>query len=381
MKHFIYKIAIIALVANFSSCNSSEKKGAETVKDNAQTASNLINISLEQFDKSSMELRSLEEKSFPVIVKTNGMIDVPPENKVVINATMGGYIKNTPFLIGDSVKKGQALVTIENPEFVTMQQNYIELNESLVYLKSEYDRQKILFDENISSQKKYLQSESEYKTALARHNGLRKKLSMLNISIANVENGIITTTAPIYAPISGSITKVNITKGMFVSPATSILEIIDNDHIHLELSVFEKDIMKIKKEQQILFVIPEASDETYEAEVYLIGTSIDESRTIKVHGHLKDESNQNILTGMFVDASIITDSSLEQALPTEAIVTINDISYVLLMDSKNETGYTFKQVEIKTGNTYGGYTAVKNVGEFGATSTFLTKGVFDLIGE
>lgn len=381
MKHFIYKASFLVLLTYFTSCNNSEKKASEASIVTTQMSNNLIKLTQEQFENSKMELGSLEEKSFPVIVETNGMIDVPPENKVVINATMGGYIKNTPYLIGDDVKKGQALITIENPEFVTLQQNYIEVKEKLVYLKSENERQKILFDENITSQKNHLKAESEYKTALASYNGLRKQLSMLNISISNVENGIITATAPIHAPISGSITKVNVTKGMFVSPATSILEIIDNDHIHIELSVFEKDIMSIKKEQQIQFKIPEASNELFEAEVYLVGTSIEENRTIKVHGHLKDEANHNFLTGMFVDASIITNNSLEQALPSEAIVTINDVSYVLVLDSKNGNESNFKQIEVQTGSTYNGFTVIKNAEEFDATDTFLTKGTFNLIGE
>lgn len=381
MKHFIYKASFLVLLTYFTSCNNSEKKTSEASEATTQMSDNLIKLTQEQFENSKMELGSLEEKSFPMIVETNGMIDVPPENKVVINATMGGYIKNTPYLIGDNVKKGQALVTIENPEFITLQQNYIEVKEKLVYLKSENERQKILFDENITSQKNYLKAESEYKTALASYNGLRKQLSMLNISLSDVENGIITATAAIYAPISGSITKVNVTRGMFVSPATPILEIIDNDHIHIELSVFEKDIMNIKKEQQIRFKIPEASNEIFEAEVYLVGTSIEENRTIKVHGHLKDEANHNFLTGMFVDASILTNDSLALALPTEAIVTINDISYVLVLDSKNGNEYIFKQIEVQTGSTYNGYTVIKNVQKFDASDTFLTKGTFDLIGE
>ncbi len=381
MKHFIYKASFLVLLTYFTSCNNSEKKASDASVATTQMSDNLIRLTQEQFKNSKMKLGSLEEKSFPVIVETNGMIDVPPENKVVINATMGGYIKNTPYLIGDYVKKGQALVTVENPKFVTLQQNYIEVKEKLVYLKSENERQKILFDENITSQKNYLKAGSEYKTALASYNGLRKQLSMLNISISNVENGIITSTAPIHAPINGSITKVNVTRGMFVSPATPILEIIDNDHIHIELSVFEKDIMNIKKEQQIQFKIPEASNEIFEAEVYLVGTSIEENRTIKVHGHLKDEANHNFLTGMFVDASIITNNSLEQALPSEAIVTINDIFYVLVLDSKNESGSNFKQIKVQTGSTYNGYTVIKNAEKFDTADTFLTIGTFDLIGE
>ena len=71
---------------------------------------------------------------------------------------MGGYIKKTPLLIGDVVKKGQLLVTIENPDFITLQQEYMEVKQQLVYLASEYDRQKTMREENITSQKSFSKS-------------------------------------------------------------------------------------------------------------------------------------------------------------------------------------------------------------------------------
>jgi cobalt-zinc-cadmium efflux system membrane fusion protein len=309
------------------------------------------------------------------------MIDVPPENRAVVSAIMGGYIKTTPLLIGDYVKKGQSLVTIENPEFVTLQQDYMQIRQQLNYLQSEYERQKTMVAENITSQKNFLKSESEFKTATAKLNGLRKQLTMLNIPPSDVENGTITSVITLYAPIAGSITKIYVNKGTYVSPASPILEIVDNDHIHLELSVFEKDILKLRKEQKIRFKIPEASSEIYEGEVHLIGTSIDENRTIKVHGHPTNDKNHNFLTGMFVDASIIIDTASAKALPSEAIVTIDDTSYGLLLDSEDDKNRYFKQVILQVGTTADGYTEIKNFEAFKPSDRFLIKGAFNLMGE
>ena len=160
---------------------------------------------------------------------------------------------------------------------------------------------------------------------------------MLNISPSNVEKGIITSQASIYAPISGSVTKMNVAKGSYVSPATEILEIVDNEHVHLELTVFEKDILKVKKGQKIQFRIPEASEEAFNAEVHLVGTSIDNAkRTIKVHGHLEQEDG-NFLPGMFVDAMIITDTIKTWSLPEEAIIESEGNHYVLKLIAKKPT--------------------------------------------
>ncbi|SHJ35043.1 membrane fusion protein, cobalt-zinc-cadmium efflux system [Pseudozobellia thermophila] len=334
----------------------------------------LIKITRAQFEQSAMQLGTLQEREFPIMVNATGMIDVPPENRSVVNATMGGYIKSLPLLVGDRVEKGQALLTIENPEFVTLQQDYLEVGQTLDYLKTEYERQKTMYDENITSQKSYLKAKSEYKTAEARHNGLRKQLAMLNISPAKVEEGNITSVTTIFAPISGSVTKVNVSKGSHVAPATSILEIIDNDHIHIELSVFEKDIMKVKKGQDILFKIPEASSDTFGAEVHLVGTSIGGDRTIKVHGHLKEEEENKFLTGMFVEAQIVTETTRAKALPSESIIDIDDKNYVLLLDKKVDDDYYFRKMEVRIGDAYQGYSTIKNADTFGPTDQFLTQG-------
>jgi cobalt-zinc-cadmium efflux system membrane fusion protein len=381
MQRIPYRIAILGLMLALYSCGEKEANNETAEAQKETTTDDRIFVSKAQFERSNMTLGTVEEKSFPVIVKTSGMIDVPPENRAVINATMGGYIKTTPLLIGDKVRKGQALVTIENPDFVGIQQEYMEVYEQLRYLKSEFERQKTMRAENITSQKSFLQAESAYKTTWARHNGLHKQLQMLNISPASVEFGNISSVVTIYAPIDGSITKVNVTRGTYVSPATAILEIINNDHIHVELSVFEKDIMKLKKGQRIDFKIPESSTETYRAEVHLIGTAIEENRTIKVHGHLEDESGTNFLTGMFVEALIVTESNLEKALPETAITAFEDAYVVLKLDESTNEGYYFKQVEVNVGNTYDRNMALPSLDNISPTDKILTSGAFNLVAD
>ncbi len=381
MQRKLYKIILFSLVFSLWSCGDKKAENSEIESDKKEAMDNRIQVTQAQFEQSKMTLGSLEEKQFPTVVTVNGMIDVPPENRAVVNATMGGYIKTTPLLIGDKVRKGQVLITLENPEFVTLQQNYMEVNEQLTYLKAEYDRQVTMKAENITSQKSYLKAESDYKSAVARHTGLQKQLQLLNISPSSVRAGKISSIVSIFAPISGSITKVNVTKGSYVSPASNILEIIDNDHIHLELSVFEKDIMKIKKGQEIDFRIPEASTEKYKAQVHLVGTSIEQNRTIKVHAHLEDESSANFLVGMFVDANIVTDSTSAKALPTEAMVSIEDKNYVLVLDEKVGDTYYFNQEEVEVKGNYNGYSVIEIKNGSKPDTQFLTKGTFNLLGE
>ncbi|MBT8236218.1 MAG: efflux RND transporter periplasmic adaptor subunit, partial [Bacteroidia bacterium] len=139
-----------------------------------------VRITTEQFTANNMQLDTISFRSVPQAITVSGRIDVPPQSVASLSAIHGGYIKDIPYLEGDAVRKGQALVTIENPEFIEIQQQYLETSEQLGYLESEYERQETLIKENITSQKNYLKAESAFKSAVARSEGLRKQLLMLS---------------------------------------------------------------------------------------------------------------------------------------------------------------------------------------------------------
>src|SRR5690606_20135743 len=87
----------------------------------------------------------------------------------------------------------------------------------------------------------------------------------------------------VYAPISGYITELKAENGSFLSPSEMALSIINTDHIHLDLNVFEKDINSLEKGQRILFRLPDKRNVNYEAKVFLIGQAIDaENRMVNV---------------------------------------------------------------------------------------------------
>jgi RND family efflux transporter MFP subunit len=325
-----------------------------------------------------MEISTPVEQDFDVTIKTSGRIDVPPQNRAKVTTFIGGYVKSTSLLVGDKVTKGQALLTLENTEFLDIQKDYLEVAEQINYLKSEYERQKTLYDEKITSQKNYLKAESEYRRAKATYQSLRQKLNLLNLNPSQVEKGKLTSVITIYSPISGDIVIMNANVGMLMAPSDVILEIVDTNHLHLELAVFEKDILNVKIGQKINFRVPEASKEVFKAEVHLVGKSIEgNDRTINVHGHLDDAIKQKLLTGMFVEAGIVVNSKKGLAIPTDALLTENNKNYVLLLDN-TKTGYSFKKVAVSLGEKSEEFVEILPNKEINATSKLLTKGVFDI---
>jgi cobalt-zinc-cadmium efflux system membrane fusion protein len=371
MKKTLY---IVALSIILFSCKETKPEEV-AVKDDS-----IITVTIPQFESSAMEIASPIEHDFEITVKTAGKIDVPPQNRAKVTTFVGGNIKATTLLVGDKVRKGEALLTLENTEFLDIQKDYLEVAEQIKYLKSEYERQKTLFDEKITSQKNYLKAESDYRVAKGMYQSLRAKLSLINISPSNVEKGILTSVITIYAPISGDIVVMNANVGMHVAPSDTMLEIIETDHMHLELNVFEKDILKVKVDQDINFTVPEATSEIFHAKVHLVGKSIEgNDRTINIHAHLDENLKQRLITGMFVEAAIVVDSKKGLAIPTDALITENNKYFVLVLKEEKNGTYSFKKTQVKIGEKSESYVEIIADGQINSSSKILTKGVFDVV--
>ena len=383
MKNFTISYLIVTALLSLAACSSKNDAATSDEMVTENSTEGAYELSAIQFNSSDMKLGKLEMQEFYNVVKANGMFDVPPQNRASISSYFGGAVKDIKLLPGQRVKRGQVLFTLENPEYVQLQQDFLESQGQLTYLKSDYERQKNLVQDNVTSQKNYLKSESDYTVTRARQESLRKKLELLNINPNELTIENIRATVGMISPINGYVTDVNITKGSFLNPSDVAMIIVDTDNLHLELNIFEKDIAKVKIGQPIHFRIQEDQSQQYEALVYLVNKTVDaEKRTIGILGHLSDAKLTNRFSpGIYVQADIYTTSDSRTSLPQEALVEVDDRYYVLVLESSSDAGLTFIKKEVKTGVSNDDNIEILNAHDFNENTEFLVKGAFNLIKE
>jgi cobalt-zinc-cadmium efflux system membrane fusion protein len=304
---------------------------------------NTIELTDDQIKNAGVTIGKPEQRQISGVVKANGQLDVPPQQLVSVSVPLGGFLKSTTLLPGSKVGKGQVIAVIENPDYIQLQQDYLEARNQSEYNKAEYDRQQELSKENVNAQKTVQQAKTNYLNGLARVNGLAARLKMINIDATSLKAENITSTANVYSPIEGFVTDVNVNIGKFVNPSDVLFTIVDTEHLHAELTVFEKDIPKIHLKQKVRFTLSSENKERT-ATVYLIGRQIKPDRTINIHCHI-DQEDKNLLPGMFLNAIIETGGVNVTALPEEAVVDYQGKKYVLVPTPGNN----FKMVEITTG--------------------------------
>lgn len=376
---FAFNFLIVGIALALPSCSSRNSDAIEIASETPVETP--IVLSETQFQSSNMKLAKMKMQAFHEVVKANGMFDVPPENKASVSSYFGGTVKSIQLLTGEQVKKGQTLFILENPDFVQMQQDYLEAKSQLTYLKSDYERQKNLAQDNVTSQKNFFKAESDYTVTKVKVESLGKKLALMNINPNTLTLENMRSAINITSPIDGYITKINVTRGSFLNPSQAAIELVNTDHLHIELNIFEKDLPKVRIGQTIHFKIQEDTTQEYDATVHLVNKTIDpENRTIGIHGHLVDENISHRFTpGMYVEATIYTTSESKAALPQDAVVELEGKYYVLVLDSLSNNEYLFLQKEVNTGVTTNGFIEILNAKDFKNNPDFLIKGAFNLI--
>lgn len=376
---FVPTLVVLLLTSCGSPTGTPPEAPKKEVRQNAAT--NEVSFTDAQYKTAALQLGDVEPKQISGTFKANGVLDVPPQQKVSISAPLGGFLKKTDLLQGMRVKKGQLIAVIENAGYVQMQQDYLEAKSQLEYAAADYARQQELAKENVNAQKTVQLARSGYQTLQARVTALREKIKASGISLPALEKGHVQSAIKLYSPINGFITEVNVNIGKFVQPTDVLFEIVDTEHLHAELTVFEKDVPRVQVGQKVRFTLANENTERT-AKVHLIGREIGRDRTIRIHCHL-DKEDIHLLPGMYLKAIVETGQKQVPALPEEAVVDYQGQKYIFVAMPQKQADsqeHIFKMIAIQTGNSDMGFTEVVLPAAAGNTG-IVVKGAYALLSK
>ncbi len=292
------------------SCSSSEENHEAEHRDHDGP----MTIAMDELDEFQLTFTKPEMKAFSDTLKVRGMMHAPPMSKIDISLPYGGIIEDMRFYEGARVKKGELLAVIKHPDYVDLQERYIESISLREKALKNLNRQKSL-DEQESTPRKILEeAESQFRGADARYNSLKAKLRLAGLSPGKIEDSGISDVVNVYSPSDGTISEALANNGMYLDPNKPIYRIIDKSHLHLELAVFPGDIGKIEIGQLVYFTF-QNSPKLHSGKVYLVSQNVSEDdRSIKVHVH-PDEHLDELMPGMFVAARLITQTDSAYVIP------------------------------------------------------------------
>ena len=393
-----YLLTLLTIIT--LSCSSNKTEPVTAAEEHHEEApNNVVSLTQEQIKTAAIELGKIELKNLKSAIRASGMLIVPNQNKAFVTALYSGVVRTLLVHPGSFVRKGQVIATITNPDIVQLQQELVSVNAELSLAGLEEARQEELIAGNAAPLKNLQQVQTRLRTLRAQRNSVQKQLSTLGVSVANVNNGRLTSSLSVVAPISGTVSTVSAQIGSNVDAATPLAEIVNNSQLHLDLFVFEKDLPKLHKNQVIHFTLTNNPGKEYDAEIYSIGTAFaSESKTIPIHAVVKGDKS-GLIEGMNITALISIGTSVLPAVPTEAIVSFGGQDYIFIQtneavkeehheeeaaharESKKdehaaETSINFERVQVIRGASDVGYTEVTIIKNVPPDTPVITKGAF-----
>lgn len=387
-KFFVLAAGLLLLTACQKKHNNEPateiEEADEHMHDTEEAHEGSVRFTAEQFAALAMKTGSLPSRNLSATVEANGELEVPPQNEATVTAIMGANVSSIQVIEGDDVRKGQVLAYLSHPSLIQLQQEYQEAYHQLQYLEQEYQRQKRLYEEQVGAGKTFQQTEADYQSAGSKVKSLSLQLQQLGLEPAQISKGEFYQRMPVVSPINGTITEVEVKTGQYVQPDKDLFEIVNIEHIHADLMVFEKDIYRVEKGQQVRFSVATLPGEDLLARIYSVGKKFEQDpKALHVHAEIENKTGR-LIPGMYIRGQILTDSSATSALPEAAIIQDGE-RYLAFLATRSsvdpEESWMFTPVEVIPGVIQQGWVSVQLVAPVPENATFALNNAYYLLAE
>ena len=234
----------------------------------------------------------------------NGVIMVSPQQNATVSLTMGGKVHSLKVMPGQAVARGQVIASIDNPEYIDLQQTYLDAFAQTEYLEKEYKRQSDLSANDASSQKKMQQSKAEYLSMHSRLSAAASRLKTLGVNPASVKLNGIQPYLLVKAPINGFVTNLNVNLGKYLDAGEPICDVINKSQPLIQLTVYERELNLMRVGRPVEFRVNGMGKKTFNAQIVSIDQSVDaKDYSIKVYAKVM-ASNSDFRPGMYIRAKL-----------------------------------------------------------------------------
>lgn len=391
----IFLLSLLTTTACKKQFSSTNGEGATAEKSPANTDSTttggaeaeeeeagIVELTEAQYQTVGVKLGRLEQRQMSQLIRVNGSLTVPPGQQVSVATPYGGILTSANLLAGTPIRQGQTLAVLENPEFIRIQQEYLETISQLTFQQQEFERQRELSKENVGALKTLQQATAQLGTLRARAGGLRQQLALLGLNPARLTPETITRTISVRAPIGGTLTQVNVNRGGYVAANDVLFELMNTAALLAELTVFEGDLARLQVGQRVRLSVVGVSGEQI-GRIQLINREVSPDRTVKVYARLDNPASGALRPGTFVKAVIETGAATKPALPEPAIVQAGNSSQIFVFagkeDHEGRTHYRFRPVPVRAGVAQNGYRAVTLPTGVAADAEVVLTGAYDIL--
>jgi membrane fusion protein, heavy metal efflux system len=316
--------AIIAV----GGCSAS---GDKSVAPAATGDSAVQSVQLTDSQLGSIKLGSVVDREFPIEKEAVGSIDFNENLNVQVFTPYQGRVLQTFADLGDEVKQGQTLFTIESPDFIQAESNLISAAGVLAQTTSALTRAKQLYTVKGIDQNDFETAVANQQSAEGALRAARNAVAIFGKTEAQIDQIVsarrVETALVVKSPITGRITARNAAPGLLEQPGVppAPYSVADLSRVWMLANVIESDSPAFKVNQDLTVSVLALPGRVFTGHIVAIGAAVDpNSRRVTIRSEIKDPQHE-LRPGMFANFVIRTGAPVHApAVPLNAVVREGD---------------------------------------------------------
>ncbi len=320
---------LVAAAAAVSACHTSQA-AAEAGK--VSPPAGQVWLKPEEVRAAKIEVQSIGPQVVEDSVLTSGVVTLDDQRSGHVFTPVTGRVIKILAELGQQVKKGDPLATIESPDVGSAVSDAHKAEANLIAADHSLRRKKELFEAQAASAADVEASEDTYRNAKAELERARQKQFLLRVG--NVDS--VTESYTLTAPIDGEILLRNITPGVEVQgqysggSAQELFTIGELDRVCVLGYVYEVDIGRVHVGTPAKVTVPAHPDKVFEGRVDWVSGSLDAvTRTARVRCTFENP-DQLLRPSMYATVRIAVDERKALAVPPGALLRLGEYKMVFV---------------------------------------------------
>jgi cobalt-zinc-cadmium efflux system membrane fusion protein len=368
--------ALIGVVHYSAKAASSEKERTGSNTGEPARGSSTDTLELSDAQLGEISLGTASDRSFPLQTEAVGNIDFNEDMAAQVFPPYQGRIVKLFAMMGDNVKRGQPLLTIESPDLIQADSTLIAAAGVLDLTTHVLERAKQLSAIQGIAEKDLQQAISDQQTAEGALKAARDAVAVFGKSQSEIDRMVKTRTIDPYlvvpSPITGRVTARTAAPGDFVQPGTAPApySVADISRLWMNASVTESDMPLVRKGQPIHVSIMAFPGRVFDGEIFMVGASVDSQlHRGLVRAEIEDPKHE-LLPGMFASFVIVTGAPVNAvAVPADGVVREGNGTMTVWLATD---GHHFTKRTVKVGLQNAGYDQILE--GVGSGARIVTKG-------
>lgn len=330
-----------------------EVPGAEPESDG------VVRLSPDAQERIEIRVEQAQLREVRSVLKAMGRIIAPQHRTAIVSHVLPGRITEVMVRVGDWVKRGQPLVTLECPDVGDAKCEFYKALANNELAKLNLEREQGLATAEIGAKKDLITAETDHKVAGANLDAAERKLHVLGFTEEEVKEislrHQISPTISLSSPIDGKVVESRAAIGAMVDQSKEILTIIDPKILWVDAEIYEKDLARVRIGEKVEITVPAYPETLFVGTISYMGDVVsDTTRTVTVRTEVANE-DYRLKPGMFASVAIILDETSRMLAVPAAAVLEEGPRRILFVQQGGQGGGDFHRRDVQTGPANGEY--------------------------